>query len=421
MSNAPPPAAPPAGGTPGGLSVARPQNRTKRVGNYILGRKLGSGSFSKVRSATNQLTGDKVAIKIISKQFVVENKLLVMLRKEISVLKRLDNPFVVKLLDVLHSKTKIFLVMELVSDGDLFEAIVVATRFDERRARRFFQQLLCGVRYCHAQGVVHRDLKPENLLVQSNCPEDGQSRLKITDFGLASLDERDARTMCFTTCGTPHYVAPEVVTQTGGYDGTKSDVWSCGVILFVMLAGRLPFDDPQVPNLFKKIANAEYVIPDHFTPETREFLAQILQPDPTRRLTVDQIYQHPWFLRDLPASCAGPVAARLAEPSDEELRSALLEVRVGSQPNTPMATSRNADDVPGLSLGDEIDGITPESSPRNLEAPAAGGQQLSPRKVQAGGSPTLSPRAPPASSPQSPRTTPKTTATTAAKAAPKKK
>ena len=165
-----------------------------------------------------------------------------------------------------------------------------AGKLEERLARVYFQQLMDAVSYCHARGVCHRDLKPENLLL------DAAGRLKISDFGLSSIPAHYGQSMesLQTTCGTPNYVAPEVL-RGGGYDGRSADVWSCGCILFVLAAGALPFDEPQLGALFLVIANAKYTVPAHFSPQLRDLITRILVADPKVRLGADQIREHEWF------------------------------------------------------------------------------------------------------------------------------
>jgi serine/threonine protein kinase len=189
------------------------------------------------------------------------------IKKEISIMKMVRHTYVVGMKEVLASRTKIFIVLELIQGGELFDKIVNEGRFDEAKARFYFRQLVEGVQYCHSLGICHRDLKPENLLLDEN------GNLKISDFGLSALyvGDPDADGACrtellHTTCGTPNYVAPEVLADQG-YDGKKADVWSCGVILYVLLAGFLPFDESTIVALFAKIQNADFSYPSWFSSE----------------------------------------------------------------------------------------------------------------------------------------------------------
>lgn len=170
-------------------------------------------------------------------------------------------------------------------------------RFSEDTARFYFRQLVDGVQYCHENGVCHRDLKPENLLLDEN------GDLKISDFGLSALyegggpdgTESSRASLLHTTCGTPNYVAPEVLADKG-YDGRAADVWSIGVILYVLLAGFLPFDEPTMSALFRKIQKAEFSYPSWFTPRVKALLNRILVPDPETRITLNDIAADDWVV-----------------------------------------------------------------------------------------------------------------------------
>lgn len=225
-------------------------------------------------------------------------------------MKMVKNQHVVKLFEVLASRSKIFIVLELITGGELFDKIVAEGRFDEDTARFYFRQLVNGVKYCHSKGVCHRDLKPENLLL------DDTGLLKISDFGLSALytgaaDDVSRATLLHTTCGTPNYVAPEVLADKG-YDGRAADVWSMGVILYVLLAGYLPFDEPHMSALFRKIQTAEFEYPSWFSPEIKTLIGKILVCDPAKRLTLDAIEADPWFTR---GGYIAPMLTTDAEPA----------------------------------------------------------------------------------------------------------
>lgn len=265
----------------------------KKVGKYEIGKTLGEGTFGKVKFAINTETGEKVAIKILDKEKIQKQNMGAQIKKEISIMKMVKHETVVKLYEVLASRTKIFIVLELITGGELFDKIVAEGRFDENTARYYFRQLIKGVKYCHGQGVCHRDLKPENLLLDQNA------NLKISDFGLSALytgsaDDEGRATLLHTTCGTPNYVAPEVLNDKG-YDGRAADIWSSGVILYVLLAGFLPFDEPHMSALFRKIQKAEFTYPSWFSPQVRALLDTILVADPAARATIADIEANPWF------------------------------------------------------------------------------------------------------------------------------
>ncbi|XP_028226893.1 CBL-interacting serine/threonine-protein kinase 9-like isoform X2 [Glycine soja] len=213
------------------------------VGKYELGKTIGEGSFAKVKFARNVQNGNYVAIKILDRKHVLRLNMMEQLMKEISTMKLINHPNVVRILEVLASKTKIYIVLEFVDGGELFDKIAANGRLKEDEARNYFQQLINAVDYCHSRGVYHRDLKPENLL-------DSNGVLKVSDFGLSTYSQKEDE-LLHTACGTPNYVAPEVLNDRG-YVGSTSDIWSCGVILFVLMAGYLPFDEPTHMALYKK-------------------------------------------------------------------------------------------------------------------------------------------------------------------------
>ncbi|XP_065634889.1 CBL-interacting serine/threonine-protein kinase 14 isoform X1 [Quercus suber] len=257
-------------------------------GKYEVGKLLGYGAFAKVYHARNVRTGQSVAIKAVSKQKVLKGGFTAHVKREISIMRRLHHPHIVKLFEVLATKTKIYFVMEFAKGGELF-AKIARGRFSEDLSRRYFQQLISAVGYCHSRGVFHRDLKPENLLLDENWD------LKVSDFGLSAVkDQIRPDGLLHTLCGTPAYVAPEILAKKG-YDGAKVDVWSCGVILFVLNAGYLPFNDPNLMVMYRKIYNGEFRCPKWTTPDLRRFISRLLDTNPETRITVDEIVRDPWF------------------------------------------------------------------------------------------------------------------------------
>ncbi|XP_065923790.1 5'-AMP-activated protein kinase catalytic subunit alpha-2 isoform X10 [Magallana gigas] len=267
------------------------QNAQVKIGHYILGDTLGIGTFGKVKIATHQLTNHKVAVKILNRQKIKSLDVVSKIKREIQNLKLFRHPHIIKLYQVISTPTDIFMVMEYVSGGELFDYIVKHGKLKEPEARRFFQQIISGVDYCHRHMVVHRDLKPENLLLDSSL------NVKIADFGLSNMmhDGEFLR----TSCGSPNYAAPEVISGKL-YAGPEVDIWSCGVILYALLCGTLPFDDEHVPTLFRKIKSGIFAVPDYLNKEVVSLLCLMLQVDPLKRATIAQIRDHDWFQKDLP-------------------------------------------------------------------------------------------------------------------------
>ncbi|KAG2426687.1 hypothetical protein HXX76_012997 [Chlamydomonas incerta] len=261
------------------------------LSNYRLGKTLGIGSFGKVKVAEHVLTGHKVAIKILNRRKIQQMEMEEKVRREIKILRLFMHPHIIRLYEVIETPSDIYVVMEYVKTGELFDYIVEKGRLGEDEARHFFQQIISGVEYCHRNMVVHRDLKPENLLL------DAKMNVKIADFGLSNI-MRDGHFLK-TSCGSPNYAAPEVISGKL-YAGPEVDVWSCGVILYALLCGSLPFDDENIPNLFKKIKGGIYNLPSHLSPGARDLIPRMLLVDPLKRITIPEIRQHPWFNMHLP-------------------------------------------------------------------------------------------------------------------------
>ena len=257
-----------------------------------LGKTLGIGSFCKVKLATHELTGQKVAIKILNRKKLKRQEMGEKVRTEIQILRMFTHPHIIRLYEVIDTALDIFTVMEYVPNGELFDYIVARGKLDEQQGRALFQQIISGVEYCHVHSVVHRDLKPENLLL------DADYRIKIADFGLSNR-LKDGQFLK-TSCGSPNYAAPEVISGSL-YAGPEVDVWSCGVILYALLCGSLPFDDENIRALFKKIKGGVYNIPPHVGVGVRDLIQRMLIVDPLKRITVPQIMAHPWFTTNLPA------------------------------------------------------------------------------------------------------------------------
>ncbi|KAG4141072.1 hypothetical protein ERO13_D06G054200v2 [Gossypium hirsutum] len=281
------------------------RKKTRTVGKYEVGRTIGQGTFAKVKFARNSVTGESVALKVLPKATILKHRMVDQIKREISIMKIVRHPNIVRLHEVLAGRTKIYIILEFISGGELFDKIVHCGRLPENECRRYFQQLIDAVAHCHSKGVYHRDLKPENLLL------DSYGDLKVSDFGLSALLQQGVG-LLHTTCGTPNYVAPEVLSYQG-YDGAAADIWSCGVILFFIMAGYLPFYEIDIPTLYKKfnvqISAGQFSSPFWFSPEANSLIKKILDPNPKTRIQIEGIKKHPWFKKNyLPV-----------KPSDEEV------------------------------------------------------------------------------------------------------
>ncbi|XP_072959371.1 CBL-interacting protein kinase 1-like [Typha angustifolia] len=263
-----------------------------RLGKYEIGKTLGEGNFGKVKYARHEDTGEAFAVKILDRKRILALKIDDQIKREIGTLKLLKHPNVVRLHEVCASKTKIYMVLEYVNGGELFDKIALKGKLSEHEGRRLFQQLIDAVSYCHEKGVYHRDLKPENVLV------DAKGNIKLSDFGLSALPQQLGNDgLLHTTCGSPNYIAPEVLANRG-YDGCMSDIWSCGVILYVILTGYLPFDDRNLAVLYQKIFKGDTRIPKWLSPGAQNLLRRILNPSPVTRINMAGIKADDWFKQD---------------------------------------------------------------------------------------------------------------------------
>ncbi|KAJ7966261.1 Non-specific serine/threonine protein kinase [Quillaja saponaria] len=306
------------------------EERNTLFGKYEMGRLLGKGTFAKVYYGKQLDTGESVAIKVIHKDQVKKEGMIEQIKREISVMRLVRHPNIVELKEVMATKTKIFFIMEYVRGGELF-AKVAKGKLKEDLARKYFQQLISAIDFCHSRGVSHRDLKPENLLLDEN--ED----LKISDFGLSALPEHHRNDGLFhTQCGTPAYVAPEVLRKKG-YDGSKADIWSCGVILYVLLAGFLPFQDENLMNMYRKVFKAEFEFPPWLSSESRRLISKLLVADPEKRITIPGIMRVPWFRKGFTRPIAFSIEEPISENADEDdqLQKPELEKSAKSKPSSP--------------------------------------------------------------------------------------
>lgn len=260
------------------------------IGNYQIVKTLGEGSFGKVKLAFHRTTNQRVALKIINKKILAKSDMQGRIEREISYLRLLRHPHIIKLYDVIKSKDEIIMVIEY-ADNELFDYIVQRDKMSENEARKFFQQIISAIEYCHRHKIVHRDLKPENLLL------DEQSNVKIADFGLSNI--MTDGNFLKTSCGSPNYAAPEVISGKL-YAGPEVDVWSCGVILYVMLCRRLPFDDDSIPVLFKNISNGIYTLPKFLSTGAASLIKKMLIVNPLNRISITEIMEDEWFKVDFP-------------------------------------------------------------------------------------------------------------------------
>ncbi|CCH43774.1 Serine/threonine-protein kinase [Wickerhamomyces ciferrii] len=274
-------------------------SQINKIGPWKLGKTLGKGSTGRVLLAENLNTQQKAAVKVVSKSVLNYSEngdekgrdaagLAYGIEREIIIMKLLNHPNVLRLYDVWETSKSLYLILEYVEGGELFDLLVEKGPLSEQEALGYFRQIILGASYCHALGICHRDLKPENLLLDHNL------NIKIADFGMAALENNDR--LLETSCGSPHYAAPEIVSGKH-YHGFESDVWSCGVILFALLTGRLPFDDENIRSLLLKVQNGVFEMPMDISIEAQDLISKMLTVEPNQRIKTHEILSHPLLLK----------------------------------------------------------------------------------------------------------------------------
>mmetsp|Transcript_2349 Transcript_2349/g.3369 ORF Transcript_2349/g.3369 Transcript_2349/m.3369 type:complete len:383 (-) Transcript_2349:284-1432(-) len=262
--------------------------KATKVGNYVLVKTIGKGSSGKVKLAQDIVNNEHVAIKVISKKWIEERKKEGDVAREIDLMSPLKHNNVVELKDVMNGKSAIYLVMEYVNGMELFDVIALNRTLDEPTAKSYFSQLVEGLNYLHFQGIAHRDIKPENILISND------GKLKIADFGLSVNCGSGKVAMC----GTPHYTAPEVFADCESsktYDPRSSDVWSAGIVLYMMLAGCHPFEAATPIEALNLISTSEVEFPSHFSESVRNLLSKIFIKDPKQRISLEDVICHSWL------------------------------------------------------------------------------------------------------------------------------
>ena len=261
-----------------------------KIGNYLIKKTLGQGTFGKVKLGIYLPTQEKVAIKILEKDRIIEKDDEIRVKREFDMLALFNHPNVILVAEIFESSDSYYSVMEYCEGGELFNYIVKNRRLSEEEAAFFYYQLINGLEYIHSLGIVHRDLKPENLLLTS------EHLLKIIDFGLSNYFKNGQKNLLSTPCGSPCYASPEMV---GGkkYNGFKIDIWSSGIILYAMLCGYLPFEDKDNDVLFEKILECKLIFPKHITNIAKDLMEKILVTDPDIRINIPDIKKHPFYLK----------------------------------------------------------------------------------------------------------------------------
>ncbi|XP_026222970.1 serine/threonine-protein kinase SIK3 homolog isoform X4 [Anabas testudineus] len=307
---------------PGHTSATRPP--PARVGHYEIERTIGKGNFAVVKLATHIITKAKVAIKIVDKTQLDDENLKKIFR-EVQIMKLLKHPHIIRLYQVMETERMIYLVTEYASGGEIFDHLVAHGRMAEKDARKKFKQIVAAVHFCHCRNIVHRDLKAENLLLDHNL------NIKIADFGFSNIFSRGQ--LLKTWCGSPPYAAPELF-EGKEYDGPKVDIWSLGVVLYVLVCGALPFDGSTLHNLRARVLSGKFRIPFFMSTDCEYLIRHMLVLEPSRRLTMEQICKNKWMRQGDPdpdfdrliAECEQVKAERETELINEQVLMAMCEM-----------------------------------------------------------------------------------------------
>jgi serine/threonine protein kinase len=275
----------------GGLGAFEHPDDPKFIGPWIIGECVGKGASGRVKIAKHKRTGQLAAVKILPLQPLVNSRASLATQqakshkqrlgidREITMMKLMDHPNIMRIYDVYEGGKELYLVLEYVEGGELFDFLVNRGRLHPLEALAYFKQLVYGLNYAHTFSIIHRDLKPENILIHSLNPP----LIKIADWGMAAF--APPALQLETSCGSPHYASPEIVNGEK-YEGNATDIWSCGVILYALLTGRLPFDDKNVRTLLEKVKAGKYDMPPYIDPQARDLLSRMLIVDVAKRMTV---------------------------------------------------------------------------------------------------------------------------------------
>ena len=269
-------------------TISPNMENNKRIGDYLLLSTIGRGTFSKVKLALHLPTKQKVAIKILDQEKIVDETDIERIKREIKILSILHHKNIVHLYETITNENNIYIIMEYIEGKDLFQYIYSLQRLTEYKSSQLFRQLISCLEYIHKLGIVHRDIKPENILIDKE-----KKNLKLVDFGLGNIYKKNK--LVKTACGSPCYAAPEMLSGKA-YDGFYSDLWSCGVVLYCMLVGGLPFDDEDIKKLYHNIKIANYDMPNFLSNYAQDLIRRILVTNPKRRITLDEIKSHPFLL-----------------------------------------------------------------------------------------------------------------------------
>jgi len=311
-----------------------PIKETDPVQFYTIGKKLGSGAFSVVYDATNKTTELAYAIKVIDKKAISELNKTLHIKTEVAILRKLSHPNIVQIYEIYETEKHLYLVMEKMNGGELYEQIIERKKYGEKHAARILKQIIVAIIYLHSKEVVHRDLKPENILLSSK--EEKNPTIKISDFGLSKVMSNQ---VLKTKCGTPGYVAPEVLAGNG-YDSSV-DIWSVGVIFYILLCGFPPFYAENNVKLYQKILNGKFYFPspywDSVSEEAKDLINKMLVIEKEDRIKEQDILNHPFF--DKSQNAHNDLSSNLVElkKTNENEKKSLSEIHSSSSSNSDVS------------------------------------------------------------------------------------
>lgn len=265
------------------------KEKTWSLNDFEIGGPLGNGKFGKVYLAREKQTHFIVAIKVLEKSQIRENKTEHQLRREIEIQSHLHHPNILRMYGFFYDKKRIYIVLEYAPKGELYELLMGKKCFDEKTAARYIYEISAAVAFCHSKGVIHRDIKPENILIDRN------GHLKLADFGLAVMFKENSRRS--TICGTLDYLPPEMV-ERNDYNETV-DIWCIGVLLYELLVGSPPFQAPDKKDTYKRISDVDLQFPDSVSESARKLIMELLQHDSQKRMSISDLKSHEWIKKNL--------------------------------------------------------------------------------------------------------------------------
>ena len=272
------------------LNLYEKPEYTKQIGNYVLFDEIGTGTFSKVSKAFHIITEQTVAVKILNKQKIIDDKDVERIYREMDILKKIFHPNICQLYESYVTVHNYYLILEYIDGGDLFDYITNNKYLSEEESCKFYRQLISVIEYLNTMNIAHRDIKPENILLDSK-----HQNIKLIDFGLSNYYTEEE--LLKSSCGSPCYASPEMLSGNP-YQGIATDIWSSGIVLYSMLMGTLPFSGQELLSLYRQIKAGKFYLPSTLSLEAMDLLKKLLQVNPKNRISLNEIKEHKWFKFD---------------------------------------------------------------------------------------------------------------------------